>query len=300
MENSIHYTDQKKCAHAWAHGLVHAGKSGNFYFIENTIYSYGAHFPIATLIRNQVYFTLDHYKQTTAKHKCLVRSAISHKEIIFVRYVPVNQELSDPEFVNPNLKYWTQKIEDAVQEYTTHPRRKSLLVEIDSLCNHILTFLKAINILPSEKLQILLNSPSLKSIKEHSKELHRTEIERERKKKAILLSTFNRTLSSWKQGKTNSFNLSHPDDSNLAYLRWNETIQRIETTKGVVVPFIVGQKFWEFIQSILPVGCNSCNYKILDFHVQEILPTHITVGCHKILMAEVIRIAKQLDWSKSS
>lgn len=54
--------------HIWAAQKQSEGNAGSFYFRDATIYSYGSHFPIATIVDNDVLFTMLSYSNTTAKH----------------------------------------------------------------------------------------------------------------------------------------------------------------------------------------------------------------------------------------
>ena len=70
-------------AHLWANQSQESARSanGNFHFRDQTIYSYGGHFPIARLISNDrgeraVLFTSRGYSPTTSHHKSLVSRAI--------------------------------------------------------------------------------------------------------------------------------------------------------------------------------------------------------------------------------
>jgi hypothetical protein len=79
-------------AHIWANQKQDAGRNANnnLYFKHQTIYSYGAHFPIATIHGDKVLFTLRTYSNTTAKHISKVRQAVSHKEFIYCAYPPTS------------------------------------------------------------------------------------------------------------------------------------------------------------------------------------------------------------------
>lgn len=74
-------------AHAFAtHGMIKEayGERGNMFFKDNTIYSYGWHFPIARFINhNTILFTLDSYSNSTSKHIGLVSWACSHLNKIY-------------------------------------------------------------------------------------------------------------------------------------------------------------------------------------------------------------------------
>jgi hypothetical protein len=72
--------DNKQVAHLWANKSRERAKGSSFYFEGDTIYSYGAHFPIARHLRGVVLFTSKGYSSSTARHKSYVRNAINHLE----------------------------------------------------------------------------------------------------------------------------------------------------------------------------------------------------------------------------
>lgn len=76
--------------HLWMHKTQASARNaqGNVYFENETIYSYGSHFPIAKHVTNAkgkacILFTTDGYGNTTAKHISAVRSAIPDTAIVF-------------------------------------------------------------------------------------------------------------------------------------------------------------------------------------------------------------------------
>lgn len=88
----------RQIAHLWAHKTQSEARnqSGNFYFRDDTIYSYGLHFPIARHVKTGmtggrgmysktrktcVFFTTRGYSTTTAKHLSFVRCAIPHESV---------------------------------------------------------------------------------------------------------------------------------------------------------------------------------------------------------------------------
>lgn len=85
-----HVYPNYELAHVWAHDWARIGNGRNagdsFYFQQNTIYSYGPHFPIATIMPDHthchggqvVMFTREGYSNTTAKHINHVSGAVSH------------------------------------------------------------------------------------------------------------------------------------------------------------------------------------------------------------------------------
>ncbi len=84
MSRTKHVFPRLQVAHVWAQRSQDSGKNkqGNFYFTGATIYSYGGHFPIARFVEHEgktaVFFTLDSYSNTTAKHIHAASGAVSN------------------------------------------------------------------------------------------------------------------------------------------------------------------------------------------------------------------------------
>ena len=76
--------NNQQLAHLWANQSKESGKGSCFFFNGKTIYSYGHHFPIATLFthpetgRTCYLYNGARYSVSTSKHQGYVRSAASH------------------------------------------------------------------------------------------------------------------------------------------------------------------------------------------------------------------------------
>ena len=85
MTKTVHPNNQA-LAHAWAHSDPKDGhgrtSSESLYFERGTLYSYGTHFPIASIIKldniKYVVWSKESYGVTTSKHQSYARSAASH------------------------------------------------------------------------------------------------------------------------------------------------------------------------------------------------------------------------------
>ena len=79
-------------AHLWANKAQDSAREsgGRFYFVGDTIYSYGAHFPIARHVENKrgraVLFTTRDYSVTTSGHKWTVLGACKHLTVFHVQH----------------------------------------------------------------------------------------------------------------------------------------------------------------------------------------------------------------------
>src|SRR3954470_1643232 len=108
-------------AKLWANKTQSNARNGrNFYFDDDTIYSYGPHFPIARHVKNQkgqsaILFTTRDYSSTTATHKRIVENSIPSELRDSVFYIENVREL-------PTLDDIKNKEEKAA-EFITKSRR---------------------------------------------------------------------------------------------------------------------------------------------------------------------------------
>lgn len=287
-----YFNDQLKCAHAWAHGNYSEGVAGNLFFDGAVVYSYGRHFPIAFLQGHNVFFTLNTYSKTTANHKRIVRSAISHKNIVFVNEVPISTEqLSSTRWITSNVDYWTSSIKEALQELETYPRRRSLLVKVQQLQFQLRCFIQVLNFDLNDSLLVALETPTIGNINSFIKAFGS-------KKKAELLRRHQQEVKEWKKGTKREIAINYINgiDANQAYLRINKGTAEIETSKGIKVPFETAKRFWHYIQIQLLNGCTSCSYTILCFKVDAINKKEIKIGCHTISIKEVRAVVTRMKW----
>lgn len=109
-----HVFSNHEIPHKWAHQTQEHARGSNLFFDGPTIYSYGRHFPIATVYDNKrgklVLFTSADYSMTTAKHKVYVLRAIPREwRTIVCPHVGPNQHHPD------NLAYFERVIAKAAE-----------------------------------------------------------------------------------------------------------------------------------------------------------------------------------------
>lgn len=131
------YFTESEMSHLWAHQLrPQAHKSGanhyQFYFEGKTIYSYGGHFPIASLFgkKNEfVAITTRTYSNTTSGHIKTVKSAVSH-------FAPENKiYCSNPQLAvsglhKTNLENFEQAAKKAAEKLATAKKPSIYFAEI--------------------------------------------------------------------------------------------------------------------------------------------------------------------------
>ncbi|TCC98799.1 hypothetical protein [Pedobacter hiemivivus] len=297
-QKTRNYSDQASCAHAWAHQLTPCGKASNFFFDGASIYSYGRHFPIATLDGNRAFFTTRNYSVSTSAHKSLVRSAISDKEIIYVQFLPVSDEkiTSESPFIKKNVDFWIESITSEVRNFLEKPKKTLLLKSIDEQIYLLQSLVRAFSGDASQDLITLLESPVLKQAAELITSRHALKEIRDRKRNASRLVTFEKSVLEWENGIIGTLKTTHPIDPNLSYLRLGSAKDHIETSKGIKVPLQEARYFWMYICQMMGITGMKHTFRILNFQVQEINPEFIRVGCHTIPVLQINKIARQLEW----
>lgn len=293
---SKRFSDQYKCAHAWAHQHEPAGQASSLFFEGPVIYSYGKHFPIAMLSRDKVFFTDKEYSKSTGKHKHIVKGAVSHKTFVYVPHVPISlDQLSSLEWQDKNIIDWIKRIESDLKVKQAHPRKHSIDRAVRQHIYDLNTFCEAIGRELSTDLKKIAENPDLMAIQA-------LEAKAEAARSVAIRAAYKVAIKNWRTGKIREipFMDERYVDNNLAYLRYNATTRNIETSKRIEVPEDIAHHFWLHIQRTLPAGSSDSDFTILDFKVKAITPKKIVVGCHTIQMSEAERIARQLKWTMRS
>lgn len=95
------YANNEALSHAWASGNVPRGVSGNMFFEEGVIYSYGRHYQAAKIFKSKnakngglVLLNSDSYSSSTNKHLYTIRRAVNHLQVIRVPDVSPENEVT--------------------------------------------------------------------------------------------------------------------------------------------------------------------------------------------------------------
>lgn len=295
------YRDQHSCAHAWAHQSAECGNSSNFFFDGATIYSYGRHFPIATIDGDRVFFTTRNYSVSTSAHKGLARSAVSDKEIVYVHFLPVSDEKITPEspFIKRNIDFWIDNIASETKNFLENPKKKLLLKCIDEQFCLLHSLVRTFSAQAPQEFSTVLENSVLKQAAELITSQRTLKEISDRKRNAAKLVTFEKSVLEWENGIISTLKTLHPTDPNLTYLRLDTGKAHIETSKGIKVQIQQARDFWMYICQVMGTTGMRHTFRILNFQVQEITPEFIRVGCHTIPILQVNKIARQAGWISS-
>tara|TARA_Y100000593_G_scaffold64534_1_gene119097 strand:- start:122 stop:1009 length:888 start_codon:yes stop_codon:yes gene_type:complete len=286
--------NHNQVAHFWANKVQSEGKASNMFFESDIIYSYGYHFPIAKHIKKDVVlFTSDNYSVSTSQHKSIVRQSIPHNKIVLTipivdggKYSSFDLSIEDHK---KNVKYYDSMLKHNMKKSLRATKNKQYyLNSVVSYIEELRTYLKIFRIkskLPNKykvAINIALNM-DLDNIKSIVKVEQQQQKKAEAIRKAEQKKKFFKKLKEWRNGEIN--NLPYYEKQ---YLRINK--DNIQTSLNVNIELETFKKYY----AILKRGKSLVNEKISHYRVNKQDDKLLTIGCHKIEIAEIHSIAEQI------
>ena len=284
-------------AHLWANQTQEEARNNNknLYFEGRTIYSYGKHFPIAVLNKNNsniVYFTTDTYSNTTAKHIHYVQQAANNKEMIYCK----NPDQAERKHHHLNLESFDNFCKSIIKYKLINARKPEIyLNQIETQKNLFIRYVEHFKIKKSiykKYKYIFVDSKDL-GIKITKKEVL-AQIRYKKKKELELVKLNKQEIISFKNFERSRIYNRVDND----YLRYNENTNSIETSQEIVIPINIAKKTYCFINKIITTKTfkNTYNHSILNYKINQINANFIVVGCHKVELSEINKMAKKLKW----
>ena len=269
-------------SHIWANNLEYKGKQGSLFFNGNTIYSYGYHFPIAMHLDSEtVLFTNRSYSNSTAKHIGLVRSAVSHKTIIYCNRPDSNHKL--------NIEAFILQITNEALKLVKAKKPEIYLQNIEYIKNDLNKYLAYFKIKLTKKQK---DSIDIKTKEDYTKKLEILKIKEAKEKQLIInkgKKLFPLFVNQFRNGLKNEFTYTEKELLNTYYISINSpALFKIEndnlvSNKGVKIPVKIAKKYLDrYFNNTLKTAD-----KITDFVVNEITANYITIGCHYITRSEL-------------
>lgn len=301
---------ETQVAHLWANQVQSEARNPRktFYFEENTIYSYGRHFPIAVIDKENneiVYFTTRTYSPTTSGHISIVRYAANHKTFIYCK----KPDQAASGYHAENIACFESNALSIAQSLLNSRKPEIYLHKIAQERETLKKYAEHFNLdLTDEKYKLsfiwIESKDGGKDVIEEERRLNelarieREKREAERQKQAI--KKHKKNVTKWRKfdGKYSMQTASLSRIEYIDYLRFNHVTDRVETSQGVEIPGDYAKKFYMQVLEIVANGkCNICGTQFLNaYEIKEINKDFISIGCHKITIKEVKKLAKQLNW----
>ena len=298
-------------AHIWAGQTQNAGRNsfGNFYFNNGTIYSYGGHFPIATIAGNDVLFTMRTYSNTTAKHISKAFSAVSHKNIIYCYDVPVNLKYATSEHEN-NLNRWKKEIKALFVEIG-NKRNRNIQSRVNAISTHIEKLTAYCSYfklkIKDKELKSLLKLVASNDFVIEARAANEKEAAAMAKKMQQAAKAYEQYIDLWRAGNEQGIkdlpdtiktlcNFYANNQQSFTRLRYNTSAKRVETSKGVEIPAEIAKRAFIALNGCMEGSCKDLSIPVLSYTITETGKDYIKAGCHTIPKSDVWYIANLLNW----
>ena len=245
------------------------------FFEDDTIYSYGYHFPIATKMKDgKLLFNDERYSSSTARHQDYVLSACSHYDIIHC--ATIDGTPGSKWFLNENLGKWREDIDWLVKKMALAVKPEIWLTKILGVVKTVERFCAYFNIGVPEDFYKFKDEEKVEEVRKFAKEERKKELEEERRREA-------KSMVDFLSFKTNWYN------SNYQIVRYREEKNRFETSKHVEIPFEIGKRFYEALRDgELRVGDHVLYYRVDS--VGEV----VRIGCHSFKKKWLLEYGKKI------
>lgn len=281
-------------AHLWAHkAQSEARNSGKtFYFYEETIYSYGGHFPIAKHAkdaqgRDVVLFTTASYSVTTSGHKSDVRSAIPASVEVYL----VSDPSASPE---RNFRDYQRDFETkvkAVADARTKRSKAKRYTELEEITHHANKLAEGFGL--AERLTL----PDLPGIMDAVNEIRAREAEAERlaeieyqRQQEIRRAELAEVVERWKNGE-NVYGREYYHPETFLRVHGGE----VQTSRGASFPVSHAVKALRIIDKVKETGNpyqrNGHTVHLGHYDLDSIdAEGNVVAGCHYVPYAEIERV----------
>jgi hypothetical protein len=271
-------------AHLWANKSQDSAREsgGRFYFVGDTIYSYGSHFPIARHVAHKgkaaVLFTTRSYSATTAGHKCMVEGACRHLTVFHVAdlYGDHRKQVAD----------YRNRFMGLVGTYAKARQRKpEILAQLRGLVSEANEYAEFFG------LRARLSLPAdLSGMVAECQAIEKREKARKQREQAKRAREEQERIRQWVDGETDYC------PSNGQPIRLRVKGDELQTTRGARVPLDHAIKAFQVIKRLREKGQayqrNGHTIHLGHFALDAIDPQgNVTAGCHNVAWEEIERVA---------
>lgn len=312
------FSSHSEVAHIWAQQTQNEGSASRMFFENGTIYSYGRHFPIATIEGDTVLFTKRNYSSSTTKHKWKAHQAVSDKTIIYCYEVPVkfwgNDKPLNMQGHNSvhekNIAQWKDNIITLFKELGNKRTRNiqdringisQNIQELNTYCSYFnykvkdKELNKLIALSQSEDFIIQARSANEKDAKKLQAKMEKAE------------KAFTKYINLWREFKVEDIkdlpdetkalvNFYRNNKESYTRLRYNKGAKRVETSKGVQIPAAIAKRAFIQLNGCMEGTCDSIKVPVMNYTITKTTKDAVIAGCHTIPKEDVRYIAQLLNW----
>lgn len=288
------FGSHSEVCHVWAQQNQPEGKAGNIFFKGEKIFSWGSHFCMARILPSgTVVYGTHRYSSSTGKHQSLVRSAVSHRTMVYCR---------DPdESAFRNREYAQREIVNKLRDAESKPRirqatRDDLRLEAVRLGEQFNEYLAALP--ANERNAKPIDLSGMGDLVKDAIEAEARRVQRVKDAEKRRIEAQQVHIGEWRQRIFNGYLGDVP-----TMLRLSEDKTEVQTSRGASIPVSHAKRLWPLIENVRAVGkpLTDRDFRLGHYTLTEIKENgDIVVGCHNIGFNEIEGIAHELGLTDTS
>ena len=302
--------NNSQVAHLWANQSRKSARGSSFYFDGPTIYSYGPHFPVATIAtrkgKRAFLFNNDNYSISTCKHQRHARRAVYGLDALTFT-VQMGGSAGLGQDHKRNREDYKARIADAVSKAAAARSHADLHIETaERLTTEANAYAEFFGL--SWRLKAPDFSPEfLAKVKADNAKRAAAKAQKTIAEKAWAALIASQAIKEWREGAPGSLSWNVQSALPGALLRVRELDSGdarliVETSRGATVPAADARRAILFVAGIRKRGepwhRNGERFAVGDFQLDRVSATgDVNAGCHFIQWGEVARLASDLGVS---
>lgn len=315
--------NNSQVAHIWANQSQTIAKGSNFFFNNQSIYSYGHHFEVGRLVQTEkgnktiALFEPSTYSNSTNRHQSLAKNAVHglHESFDFQLW---NRDLTHKDFLEA-FERFDKLVIDSLKKSKRAIKYKDL---------HIRNAVNAVDQWNRLKAYFPTLTKGIKKLKTLDQEQIDKLVESEKKQKAIEAKKnkafLDKQIKMWLNHDINSLphdaktmirqkaliirantkdgimkaTIKSKGKSKTKYFKPEfRLLDEVETSRGASVPLDHARLFFNAIKRFEknPNDCNS-RFRVGHFTLDRLTTKGAKIGCHLLEWKEINRFAKTMNW----
>ncbi|MDR3711518.1 MAG: hypothetical protein P4L51_01780 [Puia sp.] len=298
MTKFIRFEQKLEFAQAWFHQTTESGLCDLLYFQGLTIFNRLPSSPVVRM-HGDLVFVIDNPRQFDSDEgREIILSLIGSKNILYVPFIPKGDDpLNDRRNQRLNFAVWKERLAALAEAYAKAPTKRSIRFRYLRIQLQVRRYVAGVELPPADDFWEIISKNDIHQMAAQI-ESEKRELEiKETRAAARALRAYLRKLHKWETtgGKSVDCHRVEAPHAFIAYLRWNEDDKMIETSKGCKIKESDAYISWLDIQRRLRGDIPLSGY-IKGVEVDSVTALGVKVGWHHIPMAQINKIAAQLNW----
>ncbi len=283
----------QECIHIYAQFTHDSGKCGNVFFEDNTIYSYGYHFPMAQRINLGampiILVNGRSCSNSTSKHQSWTRSALSHyTQIISFGMSRYDQTTEASHKMNEG--YYIRELETIANNLSVARNPAKWINEAERLNSQFMAYVTFFGLTPSKEYQTaFFNATNVnEEIKAMVKAENARQLALKKEREAETKKNIEAKIAEWLSGERLYFPRECSDRGVNDVLRVNG--QNVETSKGITMTIQEAKAIYsQLLAQTLKAGD-----RVLNHYTVTSINGTVKIGCHTFDTQYLLTFGKSL------